>query len=64
LRYGFEHLKLERIIGLVDPENTASIRVIEKLGMTHAGVVTYHGEETLKYVLCSEEHRNQTQVKR
>ncbi len=51
LQYGFEHLLLERIIGLVDPQNTASIRVLEKLGMVRDGLITYHGEETLKYIL-------------
>lgn len=51
LQYGFEHLLFERIIGLVDPQNTASIRVLEKLGMVRDGLVTYHGEETLKYIL-------------
>lgn len=34
LAYGFEHLGLSRIIGRVVPENTASIRVLKKLGMT------------------------------
>jgi [ribosomal protein S5]-alanine N-acetyltransferase len=34
LRYGFDTLSLGRIIGLVDPGNTASARVMEKLGMS------------------------------
>ena len=55
LRYGFEHLRLERIIGLVHRGNAASIRVIEKLGMVCTGVVTYRGEETLKYAICAKE---------
>jgi RimJ/RimL family protein N-acetyltransferase len=33
LRYGFEQLELERIVAFVMPENIASVRVIEKLGM-------------------------------
>lgn len=32
LDLGFGHLDLNRIIGLVLPENAASIRVLEKLG--------------------------------
>jgi len=51
LQYGFERLFLERIIGLVDPQNAASIHVLEKLGMVRDGLITYHGEETLKYIL-------------
>ncbi len=33
LRYGFEQLKLSRLICLMDPENIASQRVAEKMGM-------------------------------
>jgi ribosomal-protein-alanine N-acetyltransferase len=35
VRFAFEVLELERIIGLVVPENTASRRVLEKLGFTY-----------------------------
>ncbi|MCZ6652050.1 MAG: GNAT family N-acetyltransferase [Planctomycetota bacterium] len=34
IRYGFEVLGLDRIIGLAIPENVASVRVLEKCGMT------------------------------
>jgi len=33
LQYGFEALKLRRMICLIDPENVASQRVAEKIGM-------------------------------
>jgi len=33
--YAFEKLSLQRLIALIDPENTASIRVAEKLGMIY-----------------------------
>ena len=33
LQYGFEKLNLSRMICLIDPENTASQRVAEKMGM-------------------------------
>jgi len=33
LQYGFEKLKLRRLICLIDPENVASQRVAEKIGM-------------------------------
>jgi RimJ/RimL family protein N-acetyltransferase len=33
LQYGFEHLNLSRLICLIDPENVASQRVAEKMGM-------------------------------
>ncbi len=34
LQYGFEHLKLSRLICLIDSENQASIGVAKKIGMT------------------------------
>jgi [ribosomal protein S5]-alanine N-acetyltransferase len=37
LRYAFERAGLERVIAAADPPNTASLRVIEKLGMKPAG---------------------------
>jgi RimJ/RimL family protein N-acetyltransferase len=33
LRYGFDKLQLDRIIGRAMPQNLASIRVLEKCGM-------------------------------
>jgi len=54
LDYGVERLALGRIIGLVDPANAGSIRVLEKLGMTRSGVIEYQGEETLEYVIGAE----------
>jgi ribosomal-protein-alanine N-acetyltransferase len=38
LKYGFETLKLKRIIAKAMPENIASIKVMQKLGMTFRGV--------------------------
>lgn len=35
LHYGFEELRLSRIIGGADVPNVASLRVLEKLGMTY-----------------------------
>ncbi len=37
LHYGFEELKLHRIIATCQPENPASYRVMEKLGMRREG---------------------------
>jgi ribosomal-protein-alanine N-acetyltransferase len=35
LRYGFEIVKLERIVAIAKPENIASRRVMEKVGMKY-----------------------------
>ncbi|MHC1703893.1 MAG: GNAT family N-acetyltransferase [Tenuifilaceae bacterium] len=37
--YGFSELKLHRVYGLVDPENKASSRVLEKNGYINEGVM-------------------------
>jgi RimJ/RimL family protein N-acetyltransferase len=38
LDYGFRTLALDRIIGIFTPENAASGRVMEKLGLRHRGM--------------------------
>ncbi len=45
LRYGFERLGIQRIVGRALPENKASIRVLEKCGML------YKGEEVIEGLL-------------
>lgn len=37
IRYGFEKLHLQRIVGRAMPQNTASLKVLEKCGMTFIG---------------------------
>ncbi|RLA34837.1 MAG: GNAT family N-acetyltransferase [Gammaproteobacteria bacterium] len=44
LEYGKNVLQLPRIIAMVDPENEASIRLVEKLGLTFEGTVRMPGE--------------------
>jgi len=44
LRYGFEKLKLHRVISIFAPDNVASGRVMEKLGM-HDHCSTTHPEQ-------------------
>ena len=39
LKYGFENLGLQRIIAKAMPENTASLKVMQKLGMTFRGLI-------------------------
>ena len=47
--YGFETLKLPRIVATVDPANTASIRVLEKTGMVY-GETIRNDDETVTLV--------------
>jgi [ribosomal protein S5]-alanine N-acetyltransferase len=44
VRYAFEELHLSRIICMFDPDNVASRRVAEKVGMRFERSVTYEGE--------------------
>lgn len=53
LRYGFEDLGLKRIIGLVLPENLASIRVLEKIGMRFDGMIDFCGERAQRWAVES-----------
>jgi len=39
VNYGFESLGLRRIFGLIDPENDASMHVLEKLGFEREGIM-------------------------
>lgn len=45
LRYGFQELGFERIHALVQPDNLASLRVCDKLGMESLGRVNSQGQE-------------------
>jgi len=51
VRFGFANLALKSIIGLVMPENSASVRVLEKTGLRLSGTVRYRAIEFAKYVI-------------
>lgn len=51
LAYGFGGLRLQRIIGIADIENKASIRVLEKVGFTFEKFTTYRDHEVAWYVI-------------
>jgi RimJ/RimL family protein N-acetyltransferase len=45
VRYGFDTLGLERIIGLTHPDNAASQRVLQKAGLQDAGWGRYYDRD-------------------
>jgi RimJ/RimL family protein N-acetyltransferase len=49
LRYGFEEAKLERIVAVAIPENTASRHVMEKLGMKYEKNAKHYGHDCVFY---------------
>ena len=53
LRFGFETLALNRIVGIVHPENVASQRVLEKAGLARVGEADYFGMHIYRYVAVS-----------
>ncbi|HLC13885.1 MAG TPA: GNAT family N-acetyltransferase [Chthoniobacterales bacterium] len=51
VRYGFADLGLKRVIGLVMPENTASVRVLEKAGLRYSDSVSLWDHQFSKYII-------------
>jgi RimJ/RimL family protein N-acetyltransferase len=49
LRHAFDDLALERVIAICYPDNAASLRVIEKAGMSAEGMGEYYGAQMKKY---------------
>jgi [ribosomal protein S5]-alanine N-acetyltransferase len=49
--YGMESLKLTRIIGFVHPLNIASVRVLEKSGLTFEKMVEINSQQTSQFAI-------------
>lgn len=49
LGFGFEELKLERIVAVVNPQNVASQRVLEKLGMKYRRNAHHYDADLMYY---------------
>ena len=52
VRFGFSDLGLKQIIGLVMPENVASVRVLEKAGLRFSEMVRHWETNLAKYAIC------------
>lgn len=53
LDYGFTNLDCESISAVARPENTASIRVMEKLGMTYDYTGSFYGKDLVHYSISN-----------
>jgi RimJ/RimL family protein N-acetyltransferase len=51
VQFGFEQLKLERIVAVARPENLASARVMEKIGMVYQGNAFYYNAEVVYHAI-------------
>jgi RimJ/RimL family protein N-acetyltransferase len=49
IKYGFEKLGLERIVGRAMPENTGSLKVLQKCGMHYIGEDIVDGHPAISY---------------
>jgi RimJ/RimL family protein N-acetyltransferase len=54
IRYGFEELKLNRIVAVAMPENIASRRVMEKIGMRFEKTGYWYEAELVYYVISQD----------
>ncbi|HEY9282014.1 MAG TPA: GNAT family N-acetyltransferase, partial [Pyrinomonadaceae bacterium] len=55
LRYGFAELRMERVVALTRPKNSASRRVLDKLGMRCEGEGIYYGVQVVCYSITRAE---------
>lgn len=55
VKFGFEILALEKIVALVLPENKASIRVLEKIGMEKGKKIRSGSLFPVQYEICRNE---------
>lgn len=55
LRFGFENRGFDRIVAIAKPLNSASIHVMEKLGMQFEMMTSYYDIEVIQYGLSRDE---------
>ncbi len=61
LNYGFNELKLEKIVAVAHPENIGSINVMKKIGMNFVKFGNFYGKELVQYGILKEQNdRNRT----
>ena len=55
MTHGFDHAGLDRIVAVAVEENTASRRIMEKLGMRYENTEVHYGEPCAFYAISKEE---------
>ena len=56
LDYAFEKIQPEKIVAVAQPENTASRRVMEKLGMSFIKTDIFYNQTLVQYAITKEEY--------
>jgi RimJ/RimL family protein N-acetyltransferase len=57
LKYGFEELKMERIVAVVNPQNVSSQRVLEKLGMKYTKDARHYDADLMYYEISKQDYQ-------
>ena len=61
LVFGFEQLKCGRLLALVEPRNTPSIRALEKLGMRYRATIAKRGSRNVYVIEAAEWRRRRAE---
>ena len=61
LAFGFEQLKCGRLLALVEPRNTPSIRALEKLGMRYRTTIAKRGSRSVYVIEAAEWRRRRAE---
>jgi ribosomal-protein-alanine N-acetyltransferase len=65
LKYGFEVAEIEKIVAIAKPENVASRRVMEKVGMRYEKNAYYYNNHVVYYGITQEAYQsNEMHLKR
>jgi RimJ/RimL family protein N-acetyltransferase len=56
LRFGFEELAVDRIVAVVQPENVASCRVVEKIGLRYVKDAHFYQSDVKYYAITRAEY--------
>lgn len=63
MQYAFEDLKTEKLVAVARPENTASRRVMEKLGMQFVKTGKFYNQTLVQYAIKKSEYLYQNQLR-
>ncbi len=63
IKYAFENLKPDKIVAVAEPENLASRRVMEKLGMQFVKIARFYERNLVQYAITEEKFKQDRQDK-
>jgi RimJ/RimL family protein N-acetyltransferase len=54
INWGFEHLSVNKLVAVINPDNIRSRRVLEKSGMHYVGKCQYYEDEVDRYEILKQ----------